>query len=82
MFKAKTDEDVGVFQITSIDETPKGFIETNEYFVNSSGFGREDEPALTPDTFLKKVKAGKYYAITDKGQFQVFIIEYEKEGEQ
>ncbi|MBW8002565.1 MAG: hypothetical protein FVQ80_11165 [Planctomycetes bacterium] len=78
MFKAKTDGDKNVFKVKEVDETPEGFTETNEYFIDSSGFGGDDEPALTPDQFLKKVKAGKYYAITGQGQFQVFVGEYEK----
>lgn len=80
MYKAKEDGDKGVFKVKAIDKTPKEFIETNEYFVDSSGFGRDDEPALTPDQFLKKVKKGRYYAITGQGLFQVFIGEYEKGG--
>lgn len=78
MFQAKTDKDKGVFGVKAVDKTPDGFTETNEYFVDSSGFGSEDEPALTPDAFLEKIKAGKYYAITGQGQFQVYVTEYEK----
>ena len=78
MIKAKVDGDKSVFKCEAIDGTPDGFIETNEFFVDSNGFGRDDEPALTPEQFLKKVKAGKYYAITGQGQFQVHVSEFEK----
>lgn len=78
LYKAKEDRDEGVFKCKAIDDTPDGYTETNEYFVDSSGFGCEGEPALTPDQFLSKVKEGRYYAITGQGQFQVFVAEYEK----
>ena len=58
------------------DDLSEQFEEIDSYFVDSSGFGREDEPALTVDQFLAKVKAGRFYAVTDIGQFQVHIGEY------
>ena len=51
-------------------------METDRFFVDSSGWGQEDEPALTINQFLKKIKAGKYYAIIEAGQFQVYVGEY------
>ena len=78
MFKAETDRDKNVFKVEAVDKAPEGFTETNEYFVDSSGFGQEGEAALTPEAFLKKVTAGKYYAITGQGQFQVYVTEYVK----
>ena len=78
MYRAKKDADKGVFGCKVIEDTPDGYVETNEYFVDSSGFGCEGEPALTPNQFLGKVKKGRYYAITGQGQFQVFVAEYEK----
>lgn len=57
--------------------TPKGFKCTdNRYYVDSSGFGRESEPALTANQFLSKVKQGLAYGIYEAGQFQVYIQEY------
>lgn len=77
MFQAKEDMDQGVFQCKMVsDNDLKQFEEVDEHFVDSSGFGKEDEVAMTPDEFLKKVKKGKYYAITSIGQFQLFVGEY------
>jgi hypothetical protein len=82
MFKAKKDKDPDIFQeVKIIDKVPKGYTETNEYFVDHSGWGKAGDPALTADAFLELVKAGRYYAVTDMGQFQLFVGEYEKEGE-
>jgi len=79
LYKAKTDADKGVFGCKTIENPPEGFTETNEYFVDNSGFGKESEPALTPEQFLAEVKKGKYYAITGQGQFQVYVAEYKKQ---
>ena len=62
------------------DFVPKGWEVTAEYFVDSSGFGREDEPALTIRQFINKLQVGHGYAITQAGQFQVYISEYQKGG--
>ena len=42
-------------------------------FVDNSGFGQDDEPALTIDQFYKKIKAGYAYGVIDAGQFQVMV---------
>ena len=60
------------------DYIPKGYWVSNEYFVDSSGLGGENEAALTFQQFLGKVKKGYGYAIQDAGQFQVYIREYKK----
>ena len=80
MFKAKKDGDEKIFQNVKMftDDLSEQFEEVNSYFVDSSGFGVKGEPALTADEFLEKVKAGRFYAITDIGQFQVNIGEYVK----
>ncbi len=79
MFKAKEDGDRDVLQCKMItDDDLEQFEETDEHFVDSSGWGREGEPALTVEEFLKKVKKDKYYAITSVGQFQLFIGEYDE----
>ena len=54
----------------------KTYLKLDNYFVDSSGFGREGEPALTIDQFIKKIKVGNAYAITSVGQFQINIQEY------
>lgn len=81
MYRAKCNADEGIFKgVKKMDgkNTPIGYKETEIYFVDASGFGSENEPALTASQFLAKVKAGHYYAITNAGQFQVYITEYEK----
>ena len=57
---------------------PDGWKLDKEYFVDSSGFGQEGEPALTIDQFLKVVEVGKGYALTECGQFQLYVGEYTK----
>ncbi len=80
MFKAKKDKDQDVFQKAEMftDDLSEQFEEVDEHFVDSSGFGRKGEPALTTDEFLEKVKTNKFYAITSIGLFQVHIGEYVK----
>lgn len=80
LFKAKVDKDADIFKkVKVIDDNDKpGLKKVNEYFVDSSGFGSYNEPALTANAFLAQVKANKYYGITSQGQFQVYISEYEK----
>jgi len=60
------------------DPNPHGiFMGDNEgcgaYFVDSSGFGRPGEGALTADEFVERVKSGYGYAIVEAGEFQVKI---------
>jgi hypothetical protein len=57
---------------------PKGWKLTETYFVDSSGFGETGEAALTIHQFLGKIKSGAGYAVTEAGQFQVYIGEFEK----
>jgi len=57
---------------------PKGWKMVNEYFVDLSGFGAPGEPALTLKQFIDKVRVDYGYAITEAGQFQVYIGELEK----
>lgn len=76
---AIADNDEGVFRCPKLgDYIPKGWNVVGEYFVDSSGFGAEGEPALTVRQFVGKVKAGLGYAISDEGQFQVYVREFEK----
>jgi hypothetical protein len=61
------------------DYEPKGYEQTAEFFVDSTGFGGPGEPALTQERFLNvKIKPDHAYAITEIGQFQVYITEYRK----
>lgn len=77
MFRAKKDGAVNIRGISMLsDDDLKKFVETDRFFVDSSGWGTENEPALTINQFLKKVKAGRYYAIIEAGQFQVHVGEF------
>jgi len=76
---AKVNNDEGVRACPFIaDYEPKGWQVVNEFFVDSSGMGREGEGALTFGQFLNKVREGYGYAIKESGQFQVYINEYKK----
>ena len=57
---------------------PKGWEMVEEYFVDSSGWGKAGEPALTIPQFVDKIKPDCGYAITEAGQFQVYIGEFRK----
>ena len=46
------------------------------YFVDSSGFGSESEPALTIEQFKRELVVGRAYGIIASGQFQVEIGEF------
>ena len=59
---------------------PKGWELVGEYFVDSSGFGRDDEPALSIDQFLEKLKVGYGYGLIEEGEFQVYVGEFVKNG--
>jgi len=83
MFQAKNDGGVGISAgsiVMLTDDDLEQFEEVDRFFVDSSGWGQEDEPALTLGQFLKKIKAGRYYAIIEAGQFQVHVGEYVKKG--
>lgn len=62
----------------------KGYKEIEEFFCDKSGWGAEDEPALTPKQLISQLKElvnkhGEVYtAITGEGQFQVYITVFEK----
>lgn len=74
--------------LKDVYKSPKCSIETMELrgyelidnlFVDSSGFGADDEPALTANQFDKKLAeivsqhGTVHTAITDSGQFQVYV---------
>ena len=52
------------------------YLEMATYFVDSSGFGKRGEPALTIKEFINKLKVGYSYGISSIGQFQIYIQEY------
>jgi hypothetical protein len=56
----------------------KGWRLVQRYFVNNSGFGSDNEPALTPQQFRFKVKEGFGYAVIETGWFQVYIGEFRR----
>ena len=58
------------------DYVPDGWRKVEDYFVDSSGFGRPGEPALTIEQFVKRLTVGHGYAITEAGQFQLYVGEY------
>lgn len=78
LYQAKTNGDKEVFKCKKTSKDIKGYELVQEFFVDNSGFGSESEPALTPAMFLREVKAGYYYGITNIGQFQVYIGEFKK----
>jgi len=74
---AKHDHDEGVKQAPVVGHyIPAGWSPTRRFFVDSSGFGSEGEGALTFGQFLQEVTGDKAYAITEAGQFQVYIQEF------
>jgi len=79
LYRAKINGDLGIKTCKNIGDTiPLGYKITEKYFVDNSGFGQAGELALTFNEFLNKVKAGRYYGITEAGQFQVYIAEFKK----
>ena len=78
---ALEDGDEGVFKMPDLGcYKPDGWETSNKYFVDSSGFGAENEPALTIKHFLTLVKKGRGYSIASAGQFQVHINEFTREA--
>ena len=57
---------------------PKGWKEVDSLFCDSSGFGAPGEPALTYAQLIAKLEVGKGYAITQVGQFQVYVGVFER----
>jgi len=80
--KVFTDGDVDVDKLRNIkhigDYRPNGFELVNTFFVDSSGLGGADEPAMTFGQLIEIVRGDRYYAIIEAGQFQVYIGEFKK----
>jgi hypothetical protein len=55
---------------------PKGWELVETYFVDSSGFGNDSEPAMTIERFIAAMKPGYGYAVIEAGEFQVVIGEF------
>jgi hypothetical protein len=83
LYKAKSNGDIGVkyCKVVGIGDI-FGYELIQNFFVDNSGFGTENEPALTFSNFLSQVKEELYYGIRDVGQFQVNIGEYKKVNRQ
>jgi len=78
-YMAEVDRDERVFNMPNLGYyVPKGWKLIDKLFVDKTGFGRRDEPALTIKQFIKKVKAGLGYAICEEGEFQIYIGVFEK----
>lgn len=76
---AKCDGDKGVYGMPNWgDRRLRQWYLVHEHFVDSSGFGSPGEPAMTADSFIRRVKQGRGYAITSQGQFQIYIGEFVK----
>ena len=74
---AKCDKDAGVLRCPNFgDYRPKKWKLVETHFVDNSGFGSDDEPALAAKQFIKRVKAGCGYAVIVAGQFQVYVGEF------
>ena len=79
-YVAISDHDEGVFGCPTLgDYVPSGWNRVNTLFVDQSGFGMDDEPALSINQFLNKVKKGFGYGIGETGQFQLYIHVFEKD---
>jgi hypothetical protein len=57
---------------------PKGWKLVDTYFVDSSGMGSDNEPALSVRQFIDKLEPGYGYAVTEAGQFQVYVGKYQR----
>jgi len=66
------------------DYLPEGWEQVGTHFVDSSGLGADDEPALSVGQFVALIEEhigehpGTGWAITSAGQFQVYVGEYRR----
>jgi hypothetical protein len=59
------------------DYDPPGFdADGDALFVDTSGFGADNEPALSISQLLNTLQADKAYAFTEQGQFQAYLQPY------
>jgi len=79
LFVAQTNGDVNIRTAPYIgDYIPEGWRQTETFFVDSSGMGGQNEPALTFNQLIAEVKKGYGYALISVGQFQVYIAEFRR----
>ena len=68
------------------DYVPDGWEEVDRHFVDSSGYGANDEPALSGSQFREIIKTRNAldmatgWAIVQVGQFQVYVGEFRPTG--
>jgi len=80
-YVAKEDGDKGVIKMPHLGcYKPEGWEVSQKFFVDSSGFGSDSEPAMTLGRFLSQVKKGRGYCLLSAGQFQVYVHEFIREG--
>lgn len=82
-------DDYPPFPFKFIGRNVKGWELLDEHFVDSSGFGADDEPAMTVPRFIRELRlefmehSGQDetygYGITSCGQFQVYVGVFRKE---
>jgi hypothetical protein len=59
------------------DHEPAGYeTDGDALFVDTSGFGGDDEPALSISQMLNELKPDMCYAFTEVGQFQAYLQPY------
>lgn len=59
------------------DYEPEGFTpEGDNLFVDTSGFGADDEPSLSMRQLIPLLEADKAYAFTSVGQFQGYLQKF------
>jgi len=68
------------------DYCPAGYAEVDRWFCDSSGFGTDHEPALTPARLRDKLRTTylhhpEYsYGIVETGQFQLYLGVFRRVG--
>lgn len=67
---------------------PDGWEKTDNWFVDKTGVGRSDEPALTVEQFKRQLRRyilenpGQGFAISEEGECQVVISAFRRTSEQ
>jgi len=61
------------------DYIPSGWKAVDDpAFVDSTGMGADDEPAMSVAQFIRWLQIGSSYAITQVGQFQLYVQRFER----
>ena len=61
------------------DYVPEGWEPDGEpLFVDTSGLGSPNEPALTLPQLFEKLEVGRGYAFTQQGQFQAYLQKFKQ----